>query len=116
MKVTKPKESSSMSCQVIVSFSSASEYEFNLNAQEAASIAKDQARAWLSQQFDELECTPSNPMGKVLVLDMILNVAKYGGEDRFKVQTDWARQFAKACAATLSRPVIKVDVRNFTVG
>jgi hypothetical protein len=54
------------------------------------------AREWLHDEFDELECTPSNPVGKVLVLDVILNVAKYGGEQRFAQGGEWARQFAAA--------------------
>jgi hypothetical protein len=115
-KPTKPKESLPMSCQVIVSFSPAHEYEFPLNAQEIASLSKDEARAWLARQFEELECTPTNPMGKVLVLDMILNVAKYGGQARFESDSEWARTFVRACAATLSRPVITINIPQFTVG
>ena len=49
-------------------------------------------------------------MGKVLVLDMILNVAKYGGEQHFRDESDWARRFAIMTAAALNRPVVRVDV------
>ncbi|ATE61916.1 hypothetical protein [Thauera sinica] len=105
-----------MSYQVIVSFGAGREYEFAVHDAEVAGLTKDQARAWLAQEFDALECTPSNPMGKVLVLDMILNVAKYGGEPRFQQAGDWARQFARAAAAVLERPAIRVDVKGFVVG
>ena len=43
-------------------------------------------------------------MGKVLVLDMILNVAKYGGESRFEQAGEWAkaRLFDSLAAAQLA--------------
>ncbi len=105
-----------MSQQITVSFGDDRAYEIIVHDADRAGMAKDQARAWLAKEFEVMECTPSNPMGKILVLDMILNVAKYGGEDRFKEGGEWARQFATAVAVALERQAIKVDVRNFTVG
>jgi len=105
-----------MSQYVTVCFGSGAEYEFHLSGADTAGLAKDEARKWLHEEFDNLECTPSNPMGKVLVLDVILNVAKYGGEERFKAGGEWARKFAIATAVVLDRPAIKVDVVAFVVG
>jgi hypothetical protein len=101
---------------VTVVFGAEREYEFALHDADVAATSKDQARGWLAKEFEELECTPSNPMGKVLVLDMILNVAKYGGEQRFEDRTEWARKFAVAVAAALDRPALRVDVASFVVG
>ena len=105
-----------MSYTVTVVFGGNREYEFALQASEVAGTTKDQARNWLTQEFEELECTPSNPMGKVLVLDMILNVAKYGGESRFEQASEWAKKFALMSATALDRPAIRVDVAAFVVG
>ncbi len=105
-----------MSYTVTVVFGGSREYEFALHDSEVAGTTKDQARNWLAQEFEELECTPSNPMGKVLVLDMILNVAKYGGESRFEQASDWAKKFALMSAAVLDRPAMRVDVAAFVVG
>lgn len=105
-----------MSQEVIVSFGAGQEFEFMVHADDKAGMDKDKARAWLAAEFEDLECTPSNPMGKVLVLDMILNVAKYGGEKRFAEGGDWARQFVAAVATSLDRPAVKVDVAAFVVG
>ena len=105
-----------MSHHVIVAFGENREYEFAISAAEAAGVERDQARAWLAKEFEALECTPSNPMGKVLVLDMVLNVAKYGGETRFSEGGEWARNFAIMTAAALNRTAIRVDVAGFTVG
>ena len=68
---------------VTVAFRADREYEFHVHADDVAGLDQSGAREWLHEEFDELECTPTNPMGKVLVLDVILNVAKYGGEQRF---------------------------------
>ncbi|MBL8446394.1 MAG: hypothetical protein JNJ44_03160 [Zoogloeaceae bacterium] len=101
---------------VIVTFGKDQAYEITLHAEDSAEFTPDSARAWLAEEFEALECTPSNPMGKILAVDMILNVAKYGGEARFATGTPWARRFAAATAAVLDRPVIAVDVPGFTVG
>lgn len=105
-----------MSYNVTVVFGAEREYEFSLHESEVAAVTKDQARGWLAKEFEALECTPSNPMGKVLVLDMILNVAKYGGESRFEQAGEWARKYALHTAVALDRPTVRVDVSSFVVG
>jgi hypothetical protein len=101
---------------VTVSFSPVREYGIMLHDDDIQSMDKDQARAWLFSKFEEMGCVPSNPTGKILVLDMILNVAMYGGEESFEEESEWARSYAIAVAAALRRPAIKVDVANFVVG
>ena len=101
---------------VTVAFRADREFEFHVHADDVAGLDPTSAREWLHEEFDELECTPSNPVGKVLVLDVILNVAKYGGESRFEQGTEWAKKFAVVTAAALDRPALRVDVSSFVVG
>jgi hypothetical protein len=103
-----------MTHSVTVSFAPEREYEILLHDSDAAA-AKDEARSWLAKEFEELECSPTNPMGKVLVLDMILNIAKYSGEERFKQGGEWSQSFGAAVAGVLQRPAVKVDVADFVV-
>ena len=105
-----------MANHVTVAFADGSEYEFVLSGEDLAAWTKTSAREWMAGEFEDLECTPSNPVGKVLVLDMILNVAKYGGERRFADDAGWAEKFAATAAVLLERPAIRVDVANFVVG
>ena len=105
-----------MSHTVIVSFARNREYEIMLHDGDARGMDKDQARAWLAGEFEEMGCVPSNPTGKILLLDMVLNVAMYGGEERFEGGGEWARNYARAVAVSLERPVIRVDIANFVVG
>jgi len=58
----------------------------------------------------------NSPTGKVLVLDRILSVAKYAGEQRFKQQQQWADEFARYTAAMLGRDLIRVDVATYAIG
>lgn len=105
-----------MTHAITVTFGPGSDYDFMVSNEEKAGLSRDQARAWLAKEFEALECTPTNPMGKVLVLDMILNVAKYGGEARFQAGGEWAQRFAQAVAVCLDRPALRVDVPGFIVG
>jgi hypothetical protein len=105
-----------MTHHVSVAFGPQAAYEFTLHAADVEGFGRDKGRAWLAAEFEALECTPANAMGKLLILDMILDVAKYGGESRFKEDGDWARQYATAVSAALGRPAIRVDVANNMVG
>ena len=104
-----------MSTNVVVSFGVNREYSFIVHANELSSISKDEAQEWLAEEFEDLECSPSNPVGKILLVDMILNVAKYGGEDRFKEKSAWAQEFASMVAVLLKRSTIRVDISEFSV-
>ena len=110
-----PRETD-VSYVVTVVFHLGRAYEIPLHEAVVQEMSQDQARAWLLKEFQELECVPSSPSGKILLLDMILSVALNAGEGRFEADGDWAKDYAKAVAAALQRPVIKVDVAGFIVG
>ncbi len=105
-----------MTYTVTVSFGSAKEYEIMLHDDDLKRMNQEQARAWLLEEFQALECIPTNPTGKILVLDMILQVAQYSGEDRFENDAIWAKTYGVAVAVALERPAVRVDVPNFVVG
>lgn len=100
---------------VTVSFGQNSEYEYKLLDSEVQPLNREEASRWLHAEYEALDCAPRSPVGKILLLDVILDVAKYAGEDRFAAGGDWARRFAQCCAATLKRESIRVDVHNLTV-
>lgn len=105
-----------MQHQVIVSFGKNQqfEYRFALGAPDAS--ATEAARQWFDREFKALGCEVNSPTGKVLVLDRILSVAKYAGEQRFKQQQQWADEFARYTAAMLGRDLIRVDVATYAIG
>lgn len=101
---------------VTVSFGQNSEYEFKFHDEDVRGIDREEAGGWLHREYEALECAPRNPIGKILLLDVIIDVAKYGGESRFAENGDWAKRFALCCAASLKRDTIRVDVPNLIVG
>lgn len=105
-----------MSSTIIVEFGADREYTFVVHDKSVQNMSKDDAQAWLAEEFEELECVPSNPVGKILLVDMILNVAKYGGEDRFKANSAWAQEFVIAVAAALKRSTVRINVAEFVLG
>lgn len=105
-----------MAYTVTVSFSVTKECEIVLHDGDLKRMDQGQARAWLLEEFQALECIPTNPTGKILVLDMILQVAQYSGEDRFENDAEWAKTYGIAVVVALERPAVRVDVPNFVVG
>lgn len=101
-----------MSSIVCVVFDRNREYEIIAHA----GTSREAADAWLDDQWQALECEPSNPMGKVILLDKILAIAKYGGEKRFETRGEWAQSYANAVSTVLERPVVRVDVGDRRVG
>jgi hypothetical protein len=105
-----------MSRHVIVSFGPGTEFEFKIPVTELTGQSADAARQWFDREFVALECDVPSPIGKVLIADRVLSVAKYAGAERFREQRDWAEQFARNTAVMLDRDLVRVDVPNYTVG
>ena len=101
---------------VIVSFGPDAEFEYKVPVADLANQSADQARQWFDREFIALECDVPSPIGKVLIADRVLSVAKYAGAQRFRDQREWAHQYATNAAVMLGRDLVKVDVPNYTVG
>lgn len=101
---------------VIVVFAPSRQYEFKFLDSDLDGLTREEARKWLEQEFVELDAVPANPMGKILILDRILGVAKYAGERRFSEGTEWANKYARCVALALGRDTIRVDVAANVVG
>ena len=101
---------------VIVSFGRGREYELRITAGDKPLPTEQEGELWLSQQFEEFGCTPRSVVGKVLVLDKVLEVARAASEKRFAGDIAWAERYARAVLAILKRESVRVDVAENTVG
>ena len=101
---------------VIVCFSKDKQYEYKFSQEELTESSPEEARRWLDKEYSDLKCEPSNPMGKVLIIDKILSIARSGGEQRFIDGKTWASQFARYTALALGRDMIRVDVEALRIG
>ena len=101
---------------VIVAFARDREYELRITAGDKPLPTAQEGDLWLSQQFEELGCTPRSLVGKVLALDKVLEVAREAGEKRFAGDIAWAEAYARAVLATLKRDTVRVDIAQNTAG
>jgi hypothetical protein len=77
-------------------------------------MPNDEARAWLDQQFTEMECEPLRPTGKLLTADKVVVVAQAAGSDKF-ADAAWAQAFARAASAALAKPMVHIDVAALSI-
>jgi len=100
---------------VSVAFARDREYGFKFSDSDKTLFAPEQAHAWLDQEWQELDCVPTNPVGKVLRLDKVLLVAQYAGEKRFAENGEWAQNYARAVIAVLGRDTVRIDIAGHAV-
>jgi hypothetical protein len=101
---------------VVVAFARNREYEIKPAAQGKDTPPAEEAQQWLTRQWEEFECTPRSLVGKVLLLDRVLQVAQAAGEKRFAEGGAWAERYAAAVLAALGRASVRVDILENTVG
>lgn len=101
---------------VVFSFGKDKEYQYKFSQAELAEGSPEEARRWFDREFSNLNCEPTNPMGKVLIIDKILNIARMAGEQRFADGKAWALTFARYTALVLGRDTVRVDVEAFNIG
>ena len=102
--------------RVSVKFSESQRYEFTLPERELAGLTPESARRWLGQQFRDMGCEPTNPTGKVLLIDRILGVAKAIGAESFAQDASAAREFARNAVVAFEKNAISVDLSSLSVG
>lgn len=104
-----------MPYNVTISFSRDRQYEFKFLDNDAALFTPGQAQDWLDHEWEDLDCVPTNPVGKVLRLDKVLLVAQYAGEKRFAEAGEWAQRYARAVVSVLGRDNVLVDLAEHVV-
>lgn len=105
-----------MRYHVVVSFGKEKNYPFEFSSSELSECSAEEARRWFDREFSDLKCEITSPTGKVLIIDKILSIAKYGGEQRFVDGKSWATQFARYTALALARDTVRIDVAAFHIG
>lgn len=101
-----------MHSEITVKFSE--EQQFRLSTAHPVQMSDEEAKAWLAQEYNDFGCEPLNPVGKVLAADKVLNVARAAGPGLF-ADSAWAGKYARAVAASLHRPVVRVDVTAMSI-
>ena len=100
---------------VTVAFGKDKEHQYKFSSEDLAESSPDEARRWFDREFSELKSDPVNPVGKVLIIDKILDVARGAGEQRFADGQMWAAKFARYTALALGRDMVRVDVAAYAI-
>jgi hypothetical protein len=105
-----------MACHLSVVFADGQRMDYELHDAEIARFGRDEAKNWLGQEFEAAGCVPSNPVGKLLLADRIIGLAKEQSKRDFDPPSPWMKEFLAATAAALNCPVVTIDLGNDTLG
>ncbi len=105
-----------MSCHITLVFANNERLEFDVADSELARFNHESGSEWLSREFEEAGCVPSNPVGKLLAADKIITLAKSRSQRVFEQATPWVGDFLAASAAVLNRPLITIDLGSRVIG
>jgi hypothetical protein len=105
-----------MACHLAVVFPDGQRVDYDLGDAEVARFDRVSAHEWLGEQFEIAGCVPANPVGKLLMADRIIGLAKEQSRRDFDPPTPWMKDFLAATAAALHAPVITIDLGNDTLG
>ena len=105
-----------MQCHVTIVTGQGERYEFDLLAADFAGLDARKAQEWLGQEFEAAGCVPTNPVGKLLLADKILCLAKTQNESAYAEPTPWVRSFVRAAAAAIGRAVLTIDLGTHSLG
>ena len=105
-----------LSSDITISFSPDSICRFTVERSKVELIDKASAMEWFSQQFDALGCKAQNPTGKILMRNVVINVAKSAGAPRFNSDRPWAELFVQNCAALFrQQKQVHIDTSALTL-
>jgi hypothetical protein len=105
-----------MGCHVTVVAESGERYEFELHDADLAGLDARQAQDWLGREFEAAGCVPTNPVGKLLLADKILCLAKTQKEAAYAEPSPWVKQFVRVAAAAIGRAVLTIDLGAHSLG
>jgi hypothetical protein len=104
-----------MAYRVSVKFGEGRDYEFRLREEDVSGATPESASRWLGQQFVDLGCQPTNPTGKVLLVDKILGVARALGDKPFAGNERTAREFARYALVAFEKPSLSINLPDLSV-
>ncbi|MGB3936855.1 MAG: hypothetical protein WBL29_14235 [Burkholderiales bacterium] len=104
-----------MEYSILVKLGKGKDRELKLHDGDLAGATPQSARRWFEQQFADMGCTPTNPTGKTLLVDLVVGVAKAIGDKPFAQGDALAREFARNAIVVLQRRAISIDVEALSV-
>lgn len=105
-----------MSTHVSIILQNGERLDFELSDADLAGMDARAAQDWLGDEFEKAGLEPSNPMGKLLMADRVILLARAQSAASFHKPTPWIRDFLRATAVALRRPVVTIDLPGHSLG
>ncbi len=105
-----------MGCHVTVVTSRGERHEHELLDADLDGWDARKAQDWLGQEFEKAGCVPTNPVGKLLLADKILCLAKTQDEAAYAAPSGWTADLLRAAAAAIGRPLLTIDLGSHSLG
>jgi len=105
-----------MACHLSVVFADGEQLDYELSDTDVGGMDVAAAQDWLDREYEAAGCVPSNPVGKLLMADKIVSLAKSQSRRAFSPPSAWVKDFLRATAVALERPLIRIDVGQHTLG
>jgi hypothetical protein len=104
-----------MDCHVTVILKDGESYDFHLTESELSMFSPESAQGWLAREFEAAGCEPTNPVGKVLLVDRILLLAGSRSKSEWEQRSQWVKQFVCAAARAIGRPALTIDTARYSL-
>ncbi len=104
-----------MQGHVSIIFSSAERKDYEFFVHDNSDTVQEEARAWFSDKWVELECEPIRQSGKVLLLDRILSVVDALGQHWFEDHPEEAQELVEKAVLALDSPVVVIDLPGASI-
>jgi len=105
-----------MACHLSVVFADGEQLDYELSDAELGGMTVAAAQDWLDREYEAAGCVPTNPVGKLLMADKIVGLAKSQSRRAYSPPGAWVKDFLRATAVALQRPVVTIDFGRHTLG
>ncbi|MDP2795380.1 MAG: hypothetical protein Q8O25_15095 [Sulfurisoma sp.] len=105
-----------MACQIVFILPDGDRHEFMLHDADLAGCDKRTADDWLAREFEVAGCEPSNPMGKLILPDKVLQLARGVDAKTLAAPTPWLMDYLRAVSCALGKPFVSIDLVESKLG
>lgn len=104
-----------MDCHVTVILKDGESHHYHLSESELSMFSPTSAQNWLAKEFEAADCEPTNPVGKVLLVDRILLLAQSQPASVWSENGRWVREYVCAAARAMDRAALTIDLARYSL-
>ena len=105
-----------MACEIVFLLPGGQRHEFALGDADLLGCNRRIADEWLGREFEAAGCVPTNPVGKLILADKVMQLALGIPAATLAQPTPWLHDFLRAVACGLDRPMVVIDLVENKLG